>query len=423
MKIETLAAALLVCAAAPCGARAQVVEDVIHSFTGGADGANPAPTLLVDSGGGTGKVRAVYGSSSYDGAFGQGTAFQLVPPHGGTKVWTDTPLWTFTGGVDGDEPFGNLIAQTRHVSGTTPIYGTTSGYGGGNGTVFSLTGTSLTTLYTFTGGDDGAYPFWGVVADKSGALYTAPSYGGANGCGTVIQLVPPAQGQTAWTENTIYSFTGGADGCNPNNVVIDAKGNLFGTSAYGGNAGNGTAFELIPPGNGQTDWTEQTIWGFQGGTDGASSYAPPTLGKGGVVYGTTAYGGNSNGGTVFALSPPAHGGTNWSEQIIAAFSSNGTNNVPYAPVIIDKAGALYGTTSGNFDGSAAGAVFRVVPPATGQTTWTLETLFAFLGGKTGSVPYAGLTADSRGVLYGTTYQGGLNNDGVVFSLTGTGYVP
>ena len=106
MKIETLAAAFLICTAAPFGARAQVVEDVIHSFTGGADGANPGPTLLVDSGGSTGKVRAVYGSSSYDGTFGQGTAFQLVPPHGGTKVWTDTPLWTFTGGVDGDEPFG-----------------------------------------------------------------------------------------------------------------------------------------------------------------------------------------------------------------------------------------------------------------------------------------------------------------------------
>ena len=271
MKIETIAAALLICAAAPFGARAQVVEDVIHSFTGGADGANPGPTLLVDSGGSTGKVRAVYGSSSYDGGFGQGTAFQLVPPHGGTKVWTDTPLWTFTGGVDGDEPYGNLIAQTKHVSDTTPIYGTTSGYGGGNGSVFSLTGTTLTTLYTFTGGDDGANPFWGVVADKSGALYTAPSYAGANGCGTVIQLVPPGQGQTAWTENTIYSFTGGADGCNPNNVVIDAKGNLFGTSAYGGNAGGGTVFELIPPSNGQTGWTEQTIWGFQGGTDGASS--------------------------------------------------------------------------------------------------------------------------------------------------------
>ena len=259
--------------------------------------------------------------------------------------------------------------------------------------------------------------------------------GGSGGCGTIIQLTPPGVGQSAWTETTLYSFTGAADGCSANGLIIDGRGRLFATTYYGGSqntycgagGGCGSVIELVPPALGQTGWNEQTLWTFQGGLDGASSAAPLAEGRNGVLYGTTQFGGGAacsyyNGcGTVFALTPPAERGGPWTEQILAVFPATGNGDVPAAAVIIDREGALYGTTSTNF--AENGTVFRVNPPVQGQTVWSLETLFNFAGNRTGSVPYGPLTADKAGTLYGTTLYGGETGNGIVFSLKGTGFVP
>jgi uncharacterized repeat protein (TIGR03803 family) len=296
-----------------------------------------------------------------------------------------------------------------------------------------LTGKKLTTLWAFTGGSDGDYPEGTVVADKSGALFVTTAYGGQSygfaGCGTVIRLTPPTNGQILWTESTIWTFTNGNDGCSPAaGLNMGKSGALYGTASSGGKNGYGTAFELIPPQGQHTAWTEQTLWAFADGADGAAPGAPLTAGEHGVLYGTTYSGGSDQDGVVFSLTPPKNGNEPYSEQTLWSFTGGNDGSDPQAPVILDKSGALYGTTSYGAN-SGNGSVFKLTPPAQRHGTWTEKTLWDF-SGSDGSQPASGLTADTSGVLYGTTYAGGSGTNcgfsggcGVAFSLTGTGFVP
>ena len=343
----------------------------------------------------------------------------------------------------------------------TTLYGTTTGYGG---TVFRLTGRTVTTLWTFTGGSDGSYPYsGGVIVGKDGALYGTTQYGALDadigGCGAVYRLTPPGADQTAWTETTLWEFTNGSDGCNPNGLIADASGALYGTAEYGGSMnctyGCGTVFKLIPPAEGQTAWTEQTLYNFLGGSDGGFPGGTLTAGRKGALYGTTTAGGagpctfqdlgEQGCGTVFMLTPPAEGQTAWTKQIVWSFTggSDGAYDDDYVEfrggaLLIDSNGALYGTAPiGGLNSSiypclyrlGCGTVFKLIPPEGAQTAWTEATLWDFTGGSDGGNSYAGLVADNSGALYGTTTWGGDRNDcsaygcGVVFRLTGTGYVP
>jgi uncharacterized protein YceK len=427
-----LAAAAAILAAA-CPAHAQVTETVLYNFTGGKDGANPGAPLLADNTGPSGALRGLYGTTLLGP---NGSIFKLTPPKNGQTTWSEQTRWDFTGGAGGNYPLlAGVFAGTRRISRDTPLYGTTLlGGNNDNGIVYGLTGKAFNVLWTFTGGADGGGPCCGdVVADKAGALYVSAENGGSQacyfGCGTVIQLTPPAQGQTTWTETTIWSFTGGSDGAEPNQLIIDANGVLYGTGAYGGSGGAGTVFKLTPPTQGQTTWTEQTLYSFQGGNDGNSPEAPLTFGPKGELYGTTASGGVtatcSGCGTVFRLIPPRHGRTQWKEEVLWSFTGGADSANPEAAVILDKVGAVYGTAP---FGATAGAAFKLTPPAKGQTDWTETTLWDFSGGNDGAIPTGGLTADKNGILYGATNTGGANNScggpcGVVYSLTGTGYVP
>jgi uncharacterized repeat protein (TIGR03803 family) len=416
-----------------CPAYAQVTETVLYNFTGGKDGSNPDARLLADTTGPAGALRGLYstalqGGNSGANCFGTcGTVFRLTPPGHGHNAWRETTLWDFSGAGDGANPIGDgLFSPTRRISQRTTLYGTsTVGGDNENGTVFSLTGNVLTTIWTFSGGSDGGSPYYSdVLADKTGNLYTSAVAGGANGDGTVIELTPPVGGGNAWTETTIWTFSGATDGALPNGLIMDASGALYGTTEAGGATGNGTVFKLTPPAQGQSQWTEQTLWSFQGGSDGSFAVAPLTLGRRGEIYGTTLGGGTA--GTAFRLVPPKPGKTAWKEEILWNFSGGADGGEPYAELILDRGGAVYGTTSAGHQ--IAGTVFKLTPPAKGQTAWGETTLWAFSGGSDGGSPYAGLTADKAGILYGTAGNGGTGMQcsggcGVVFCLSGTGYVP
>jgi hypothetical protein len=429
-KLSVLVAAATVCAGAAAPASAQVTELVLLNV-GNTGSGYPVAPLLADTTGAAGSLRGLFGTTS-----GYGSVFRLTPPKEGQTIWKERIFRTFhyKGSGPNTPGYGAPFAFDKRITPDTAIYGTSlfggehkndcvAGYGyNGCGMVFSVTGHQLTKVWQFTGGNDGGQPYEAVIADKSGALYTGTDYGGgASSCGTVVKLTPPAQGQTAWTETTIWTFTNGNDGCLPMGLIFDKAGALYGEALQGGGTNNGTVFRLVPPMQGQSAWTEQTLWSFQGGSDGSEPYGPPTAGKNGVIYGTTSAGGSSGNGTVFALSPPRQGAKAWGEQILWNFTGGADGGAPYAPVTVDHAGALYGTAFGG--GTCCGTVFKLTPPENGQTAWTESTLWQFSGGADGGNPTAAPIADKQGILYDTTDNGGSVGAGVVFSLAGTGFVP
>jgi uncharacterized repeat protein (TIGR03803 family) len=447
------AAASVVCAATVCPAFAQVTETVLHTFLGGSDGGIVYAPLIADFSGPQGALTGLYGTTGYGGGidapncvafFGCGTVFKLTPTPRGQTPWTETVLGSFSGGSNGDLPIGGLFASREKVFQTASLYGTTSGFNEGTpGTVFKLTGQTLTTIYNFTGGSDGASPTAGLIAnepaDAKGALYGTAVSGGSNGCGTVYRVTPPKYYQTAWTEQTLWGFSGENDGCGPQGILLaDKRGALYGTAYAGGASNNGVIFKLTPPEDGKTAWTEQTLWSFSGGSDGGGPAAGLIADWAGALYGTASAGGSGSHGTVFKLTPPEDGKTAWTEQTLWSFSGGSDGASPNAGPIADRAGALYGTAvfGGKIDnvcfgGNGNGVVFKLSPPKRGQTAWTHTTLWAFSGGTDGCLPNAPLVADNRGAIYGTTLYGGFFSGnlcigigcGVVFRLTGTGFVP
>jgi uncharacterized repeat protein (TIGR03803 family) len=302
----------------------------------------------------------------------------------------------------------------------------------------------LTTLYSFTGGSDGGVPGAALIAnEKSGALYGTTSGGGTSGNGTVFKIDTNDQ-----TLTTIYSFLGSPDGAAPllGALLADDTGALYGTTSAGGVSGNGTVFKLTPPARGQTAWTESVLWSFSG-SDGAVPFAGLIADERGALYGTTISGGNFTApgcaifgscGTVFRLMPPDHGESSWELATLYTFSGGSDGSGPTSTLIADKTGALYGTAqrAGTFSGPVggilgSGVVFKLTPPAHDKTPWIETVLWSFSGGADGGVPVPGLIADEQGALYGTTEFGGNVNPqgpcgpdgcGVVFKLTGTGFV-
>lgn len=259
---------------------------------------------------------------------------------------------------------------------------------------------TFTTLHNFTGGADGDSPFAGLSMDRAGNLYGTTAYGGHVGgactqyanCGTVFELKRKG---SDWIFYTLYEFRG-PDGETPEaRVIVGPDGNLYGTTMAGGQSGQGTVFRLQPPPSFckafTCPWTEAVLHSFKGGSDGANpAYGDLAFDQAGNIYGTTPNGGANASGTVFELSPS---GSTWTETIIHAF--NGSDGYePYAGVIFDNAGNLYGTTSGGEGGS--GNAFEMTHTSSG---WSLNVIynFPFPGGA-----YGGLIRDAAGNLYGIT---------------------
>jgi uncharacterized repeat protein (TIGR03803 family) len=208
------------------------------------------------------------------------------------------------------------------------------------------------------------------------------------------------------TENVLYRFQGGSDGANPYaSLIADQAGNLYGTTSAGGSsncsAGCGTVFRLSPPVKPGRPWTETVLYRFQGGNDAAGPMAELIFDQAGNLYGTTLSGGGTNDGAVYQLAPPSHPGDPWTETVIHSFTGN-DGDYPIAPLIFDPAGNLYGTTL--FGGPAhLGTVFKLTPPGNPGGAWTETTLFRFP--RSGGLPMAGLLLDSKGALYGAASEG------------------
>ena len=367
-----------------------VSQSVLWSFAGSSDdGENPEAGLLADKWGNfygtTWFGGAEIGPSCYVGSLGCGTVFEISPPAAGQTQWSERVLWSF----------GSL--------------------------------------------GDGAVPSASLIADRSGNLFGTTSEGGEciaqAGCGTVFELSPPAAGQTQWSESVLWSFSL-ADGSDPlASLIMDKRGNLYGTTAGGGTIGFGTVFELSPPTAQQTQWNERVLWSFGvASDDGQQPQAGLIADKWGNLYGTTVGGGaNANGvgcassgcGTVFELSPPTGQQTQWSERVLWSFGASGDGAFPAASLLLaEQGGSLYGTTAvggANVNpdtcaGDGCGTVFELSPPTGQQTQWTERVLWSFGGDDDGTLPKASLIADKLGNLYGPTGAGGANDDGTVFEL-------
>jgi len=373
-------------------------EAVLYSFKGGGDGLTPS-ALIFDASGN------LYGTTIDGGNYhcnryaGCGTVFRLSPRAGGG--WSKTILWTF-GGADGANPEGGLIFDS-----TGSLYGT-SVAGGAYGTVFKLTPNSNgtwneTNLHSFEG-RDGSLPAAKLVFDTAGNLYGTTQRGGLYDDGTIFKIAPATNGR--WKETVLHSFNG-ADGANPaSELIMDSSGNLYGTTVAGGDMsaclgyGCGTVFELERAARDR--WKHKILHSFKG-KDGEMPCAGLVFDGPGNLYGTTNEGGDfasqtclgAGCGTVFMLTPSGRG--NWTAKVLHKFHGWTDGFFPYAPLILDAEGNLYGTT---WYGSN---VFKLTPRGNGS--W-IETVLHTFNGRDGSFPAVGLIFDRSGNLYGTTDYGG-----------------
>jgi uncharacterized repeat protein (TIGR03803 family) len=404
-------ALLLVSVVVPTPAQARKFK-VMHTFHGG-DGANPTGVLIRDAAGNLYGTTGVGGSGNCSGGEGCGTVFKM--DKNGKEVWVHK-----FNGANGANPYTGLL---RDASGT--LFGTTV-FGGdtrcnppyGCGTIFKLdkTGKKETVLHKFNGFPDGEFPQSLLVQDGAGNLYGVDSAGGTHSLGGVFKVSKTGK------EKVLYSFTGGSDGCFPYpGVIRDSAGNLYGVTLQGGdgfcNNGVGVVFKVDGSGN------ETVLHTFGGGSNGANPDSVLIFDSQGNLVGTTQNGGSSacggtGCGTVFRVSL---GGD---ETVLYAFCSlsgcaDGDRPL-FGPLARDSKGNLYGTTifggTSACNGGGCGTIFKLDP--SGKET----VLHSFTGGSDGAFPYAGLTFDASGNLYGTAGFGGAkcygsNTCGVVFKLT------
>jgi len=379
-------------------------EQVLYSFQGlPNDGAQPVGAVVFDTAGNLYGATAEGGSSSCPSIQQCGTVYELSPPAVKGEPWTETVLYVFKGNKfnDGTSPYGGLV-----IDSAGNLYGTT-GYG--------ATGNCVLV---------------GILV----------------GCGAVYELSPPAQKGGTWTEQVLYSFPTPKEGYVPaGDLAFDSSGNLYGATFFGGGYGTtcdefyqycGAIFELSPPLQKGSSWTEQTLYGFKGTArgvltgDGGSPNGGLIFDTAGNIYGTTMDGGFAGGecwgvgqggpgcGTVFRLVPPVKQGQPWSEEILHSF--NGQDGAaPYAGVVFGPNGDLFGSAfAGGF--TTAGTIFELQPLGNGHS-WAEQTLHIFSDGWDGSNPAARLTFDAVGNLYGTTRMPtNTNAKGTAFRMSQSG---
>jgi uncharacterized repeat protein (TIGR03803 family) len=255
-------------------------ETILYNFTGGADGAGPTSGLIMD------KAGNLYGTTTYGGTTNGGTVFELSLSAG---KWKEQTLYNFDGSNAGVvmDSAGNIFG----VGATTVFELTPKGNGVWNPTV----------LATFPPSRDGRDDLEGTpILDNSGNLYFTRSLGGTHTAGAIFELIP---GKNAtWTRKTLYSLEGGDDGENLQaGLMLDSAGNIYGTTVSGGLYGWGTVFELVPP-VGPGSYQHKILWSFNE-TDGESPYGTLLLDNKGNLYGTTVYGGSGSRGVAFEITP------------------------------------------------------------------------------------------------------------------------
>jgi uncharacterized repeat protein (TIGR03803 family) len=381
---------------------------VIYAYTGGSGAAHAIGGLVMDRHGN------LYGTTAWGGVDTPGNVYELERTSSG---FVYNELFASGSGAKGDFPWD---APTFGPNGS--LYASMNGGGtSGEGTIVNLQPPAsfcrttscpwnATDLYNFKRASDGGNPQSGVVFDSHGNMCGAVVNGGS-GYGVVYEMTPSGDG---WTYQVIYTFTGGADGANPDSpLIIDSAGNLYGAAMSGGQSGCGgfgcgTIYKLSPSGSG---WTETTIYSFKDGTDGSAPSGTLVTDSAGNIYGATAGSDANVGGTVFELTPS---GGSWTFTLIYDLPGSGAG--PFGGVARDSAGNLYGATWG--DGAyGQGNVFKLTPTGSG---WTFTSLHDFTNGTDGSNAMGAPIVDSNGVVYGTTYDGGApvcGGCGVVYEVT------
>lgn len=359
----------------------------LRAFTG-PNGAHPYDRFTLD------KLGNLYGTTPYGGANNLGTVFKM-DARGREKV-----LYSFGFGSDAQHPYAGVI---RDNSGN--LFGTAEAGLYGGGALFEIPRRgSDKLLYNFGGfGEDdiGTSSSSSLIRDRTGNLYGTNTEGGAHFRGTVFKLAPDG------TASALHAFND-SDGARPfAGLMMDEAGTIYGTTMAGGDFTNclngcGVAFKLEP------DGTETTLHVFTGGTDGATPMGGLVEDGAGNLYGTTSVGGAFNAGIVFKLTPQG------AETIIYTFRDIGDGGKPFAGLVWDKSGVLYGTTTegGNTIPcvSGCGTVFKLTPHGR-------ETVLHTFVKTDGMYPRSALAEDAKGNLFGTTNEGGFYGLGTAFSLT------
>jgi hypothetical protein len=397
--------------------RSTAGDRVLHDFSGSPDGAYPYGGLTV------GKHGELFGATNGGGTTGpsglvDGTVYQ-ISTSGKERV-----LYAFTGGSGGaGDQAGVVSDSTGNLYGATQAGGGSSACTNGCGTVYELQRTSSgyaeRILHAFSGGPDGALPLTTLLLGEHGVLYGTTAFGGAGscsspslpgGCGTVFSLTPSG---SVYTEKILHSFKGGTDGEEPKaKLIADAKGDLYGTTEFGGKASAacgkspsgsttcGTIFRVTTTGK------EAVLYRFNGGTsDGANPRAALLPLSNGTFVGLTVYGGYAKlgGGTAYELIPS---GKKYAEKMIHFFgqtSMDGARPFDADGLAIDSKGNLYGTTvESTVPSCYCGTIFELSPSGSGYSE---SLLHVFGSAADGQQPYSSVIVD-KGVVYGTTYLGG-----------------
>jgi uncharacterized repeat protein (TIGR03803 family) len=342
----------------------------------------------------------------------------------------DTLVWRF--GRADREPSSGLA-----VDGAGNLYGESSS---GSGVVYELSppaksgaAWTQTLLHRFFGGFYGCSPGGGLILDGVGNLYGIAGCGVAGGGGIVFRLERPKSPRAGWVETVLYAFKptrgGSGDGAYPHGrLVFDKLGNLYGTTVFGGSHGYGAIYKLAPPVKQGDPWNETVIYNFKGVRHGIQygilGYYPDhgmIIDAAGALYGTTTSGGSLKGacggdcGTIFKLTPPTQG-AGWKYSVIHFFGLNDGYD-PECELIVDGSGNLFGTTEYGGGSTGGGTVFELSPPSKGHA-WQETVLYRFpqYAGDS-DYPQAGVVLDGAGNVYGTSQYGGPIFEGTIFRLT------
>ena len=348
---------------------------VLHNFTRHADGGVPLAGLTMDRFGnlfGTASEGGLPSACNYTGC---GTVFELTRKGSG---WLFTPLYGFTGYSDGDLPVSRVTIGTNGTLYGTTLYGGMIGGVSGAGVVFNLqpqprvSGRVFgswreTVIYAFGQPPDGANPWGDIAFDAQGNLYGTTFGGGIQCagpyyCGTVYELTPHTG---SWIESILYTFTQQFFSKPRDGVILDVSGNLYGTASNG----DGQVFQLTHSGS---MWLENTIYSFLGGSDASVPAGNVIFDPSGNLYGTTVYGGTYGQGAIYELTRDGGG---WTERVLYSLGADGGSQ-PMAGLARDSAGNLYGVTC--YGGASnRGAVFKLTP--SGGGLWSETTLHGFTG--------------------------------------------
>lgn len=381
---------------------ASASEQVVYSFTGGIDGGDPATDVKASDGN-------FYGTTVTGGYSNCGTIFKLTPRS--SPPWQESVLYSFTCYGDGKNPYGGVTFDRN-----ADLFGTTvSGGNGGScgstgcGVAWELHGSAESVLHSFTGGGDGFGPGGGLVIDRKGNLYGTTPDGGAHYSGVVYEL---SQHKGSWRERVIHAFNGGSEGGVGSlgrlllHGTVAGTGALYGVTEIGGAHSAGTVYVLTHK---ASKWLLTTLYAFKGSPDCGSPYGGLIADRHGNLYGTTYYGGANGLGCVFKF---ALGNRYYKESVLYSFKGGTDGSSPTSTLLLSGRGTLYGTTSMGGGSCDCGTVFKL-----NLKTGAESVVHAFSGGRDGAYPYYGLLRTSHGHLLGTTVAGGTSNAGTIFEIT------